>query len=91
LVNFKMGGTPHTVSDLDIVQAAKQLRYPETIRDYYVELSDQNGQTQQYPIKQVVRKTLQNKYGSGFKEEYFTSQRARHVLIKLGFTVGVRG
>lgn len=86
-INFKMKGISYSSSDKEIIEAAKNLQSPETIRDYYVELADGKGVVQEFPIKQVVRKALQTAYKGKFAEDYFTSQRARHVLTKLGFVV----
>jgi len=85
--SFRIAGKPYSLSDGEIVQAGKDIAQPETIRDYYVELSDSNNIIQEYPVKQVVRKALHTKYTEKFSEIHFNAQRARQILSKLGFTI----
>lgn len=86
-VTFKMNYVPYTLSKEDIIKAARNLKSPDTIRYYFVKLEDDNGKIKEFPIKQVVREALKAVYTEGFSEEKFTSQRAKHVLTKLGFAV----
>jgi len=89
-VTFRMKGISYTLSDNDIVKAAKSLKSPDTIRDYFVKLMDSEGEIKEFSIKQVVREALRTEYGDSFSEDYFTSQRARHVLTKLNFTINTK-
>jgi len=84
---FRMNGMPYSISDDDIIEAAKNLNWPETIRNYYIELKDKKGVIREYPIKQVVREALQTVRKNVISEDYFTSQRAKQILTKLQFTV----
>jgi len=93
-VNFSINRTSCSLSDNDIIIAAKIVMSPDTIRGYYVELEDGMGVLREFPINQVVRKALEiTNQNTTIKdiEDYFTSQRAKNILTKLGFTVKTKG
>jgi len=89
--NFVMNNKPYTLSDQDILGAAATLEHPGTIQTYYVELPNSAGKIVEFPIKQVVRQALRTRFSAKFSDEEdrksFTAQRARDVLIGLGFMV----
>ena len=87
IATFRIARNTYGLSDQDIYEAAKTLDYPETIRRYRVELPDRQGEIEEFPIKQVVRKALKTKYPKVFTEKNFTAHRARDILRKLGFSV----
>ena len=87
---FRMNGKPYTLSDSDIVEAARTLESPNTIRDYFVKLKSKKGKIEEFPIKQVVREALRSVYLEQIPEDYFTSQRARNILEKLHFAVNTK-
>lgn len=87
LATFEIDRKRYTLSDQEVFEAAADLKYPETIRRYYVELPNDTGGTRRFPIKQVVRQALETKYPNKFTERYFTAHRARDILMKLGIPV----
>ena len=86
-ITFRMKGIPYTLTESNIIEAANALESPDIIRDYFVKLMGKSGIIQDFPIKQVVRKALITTHAEKFSEDYFTSQRAKHVLEKMGFAV----
>ncbi len=85
--NFKIDRKSYTLSDTDIFVSIQGIKSIDTIRRYYIEYTDGQGNIKKYPIKQIVRDALETNYPNKFTENYFTAHRARDILTKLGFEV----
>ncbi len=88
-INFILNKKHCSLSRKDVFEAASSIDFPKAYQQFYVQLPDREGQTQDYPIKQVVRKALGKKYGDEYPGE-FNALQAKSYLERLGFTVLVR-
>jgi len=87
---FRLDFKNYTLSDQDIINAAKNLPYRRTIQKHYIELADVSGRVQQFPVKQVVRKAIEMRYPSQKLGEGFTTHRAFMILKNLGLPTKTR-
>ncbi len=82
---LKIGGKNYVLCDEDVFQAANSLEYFETIRKHFLELANEDGDALEQTIKQLIERAFETRYPGVSTGDYFTSNRVRDIVLKLGF------